>query len=62
MKVADTNERSKNGIVYGLEENEGEQLEKKVEGVLMEIDEKPLTLLANNVSEWERRRMVQGGQ
>ena len=42
MKVADTNERSKNVIVYGLEENDGEQLEKKVEEVLIEIDEKPL--------------------
>ena len=42
MKVTDTNERSKNVIVYGIKENDGEQIEKKVEEVLMEIDEKPL--------------------
>ena len=42
MKVTDTNERSKNVIVYGIEENDGEQIEEKVDEVLMEIDEKPL--------------------
>ena len=42
MKVADTTERSRNVMVYGLEEKDNEQLEKRVEEVLMEIDEKPL--------------------
>jgi hypothetical protein len=41
MKVADTNERSKNVIVYGLEEKTNEQLQNKIEEVLVEIGEKP---------------------
>ena len=41
-KVADAEDRSKNIIVYGVEESENEKLEEKVETILLEIGEKPL--------------------
>ena len=42
QKVVDKEERSKNIIIYGLSETQNEQLQSKVEAVLVEIDEKPL--------------------
>ena len=59
MKVADTNERSKNGIVHGIEENDGEQLRKKSRRFWWRLMR---NFLLNNFSEWERKRMVQWGQ
>ena len=41
-KVADEEDRSRNVIVYGVEESEDEKLEEKVETILQEIGEKPL--------------------
>ena len=42
QKVADREERSKNIIIYGLEEKTEEQLQNRVEEVLAAIGEKPL--------------------
>ena len=40
--VCDKEDRSKNIIIYGIEENSGEMLPDKVEKVLQEMDEKPV--------------------
>ena len=40
--VSDEEDRSKNVIIYGIEEKAGEDLLSKVETVLQEIDEKPV--------------------
>ena len=40
-KVSDKDERSKNVIIYGIEEKDNEKLKEKIETVLEEIGEKP---------------------
>ena len=41
-KVSDKDDRSKNVIIYGVQEEENEKLKQKVETILVEIGEKPV--------------------
>ena len=41
-KVSDKEDRSRNVIIYGVEEEENEKLKQKVETILVEIGEKPV--------------------
>ena len=41
-KVADKDDRSRNVIIYGVEETDNERIEEKVQSLLSEIDEKPV--------------------
>ena len=43
-RVCDRDDRSRNVIVYGIEETNGEVLQDRVEKILEEIDEKPVVI------------------
>ena len=43
-RVCDRDDRSRNVIVYGIEETNGEVLQERVEKILEEIDEKPVVI------------------
>ena len=58
-KVATQEERGRNVVTYGLPESQGEQLQNKVETVLIEIAEKPSIRDCCRVLELELRKRTQ---